>query len=134
VRLWPCRQVRQDLLSKLITFPTAVIVTFIVGTDNPTRKASSHDQVASRMDVKKPETSAPSKCVDASHPRPSGLRCEFIKTNNLDSSGVDNGSDEVISNGGFANEGSSSLSAKKALLYVKILCFLSFFFLFLPRY
>lgn len=66
MRLRPCRQVRQDLLSKLITFPTAVVVMFIVGTDNRARKTSSRDQAASRMDVKKPETSAPSKCVDAS--------------------------------------------------------------------
>lgn len=34
----------------------------------------------------------------------------------------------MISDGGFANEGSSSLSPKKALRYVKILYFLSFFF------
>lgn len=34
----------------------------------------------------------------------------------------------MISDGGFANEGSSSLSTKKALRYVKILCFLPFFF------
>lgn len=34
----------------------------------------------------------------------------------------------MISDGGFANEGSSGLSTKKAPRYVKILCFLSFFF------
>ena len=66
MRLRPCRQVRRDLLSKLIPFPTAVLVTFIAGTDSRARKTPSRGQVASRTDVKKPETSAPSKCVDAS--------------------------------------------------------------------
>ena len=44
----------------------------------------------------------------------------------MGSSGAGNQNDEAVSDGGSINEGSSSLSAKKALQYVKILCFLSF--------
>ena len=53
--------------------------------------------------------------------------CEFTKTNNLDRSRVGNENDEVVGDGGSVNEGSSP-PAKNALRYVKILCFLSSFF------